>query len=71
MLLTVYTIALTTLLHIGQGAVALSTCVVPHNPGADDTPAIHALLPSCSSNSRILFEKGVTYNIRYVAVTSV
>jgi len=43
---------------------AVTTCSVPHtNNGTDDVPALHALLPRCSSNARILFQQGVTYNI--------
>ncbi|TFK42266.1 pectin lyase-like protein [Crucibulum laeve] len=45
------------------GASAWSTFVVPHTAGTDDTPALLTALPTYSSNSTILFEKGVTYNI--------
>lgn len=45
---------------------AVTTCSVPHTDnGTDDVPALHALLSRCSSNARILFQQGVTYNIRY------
>ncbi|KIK71449.1 glycoside hydrolase family 28 protein [Collybiopsis luxurians FD-317 M1] len=40
-----------------------STFVVPHAPGKDDTPALTAALKKFSTNSTILFEKGITYNI--------
>lgn len=40
-----------------------STFVVPHTAGQDDTPALVAALPQYATNSTILFEEGVTYNI--------
>ncbi|TDL28064.1 pectin lyase-like protein [Rickenella mellea] len=42
---------------------AWSTYVVPHSPGADDTPAFLAGVANHTSNTTILFSKGVTYNI--------
>jgi hypothetical protein len=46
-------------------AHAWKTYVVPHTPGADDTPALMAALKSgnYSTNATILFQKGTTYNI--------
>ena len=43
--------------------VAWSTFTVPHSPGKDDTPAILAALPDFATNSTILFQEGITYNI--------
>lgn len=40
-----------------------TTFTVPHVDNQDDTPALTAALPAHSSNSTILFERGVTYNI--------
>ena len=59
------------LLYLSLGALQLtpvsawSTFVVPHTDGADDTPALAAVLASgnITTNNTILFEKGVTYNI--------
>ncbi|KAF9002751.1 pectin lyase-like protein [Cyathus striatus] len=45
------------------GARAWNTFVVPNSGGQDDTPALLAALPSHSSNTTILFQKGTTYNI--------
>ncbi|CAE6434491.1 unnamed protein product [Rhizoctonia solani] len=39
------------------------TFVVPHTPGKDDSPAVVAAIANYSSNSLILFKKGVTYNL--------
>lgn len=39
------------------------TFVVPHTVGKDDSPAVIAALPKYNSDSRILFKKGVTYNL--------
>jgi hypothetical protein len=39
------------------------TFVVPHVNGKDDSPAVIAALANYSSNSLILFKKGVTYNL--------
>lgn len=39
------------------------TYSVPHIPGQDDTPALSAALPNLATNSTILFQKGITYNI--------
>ncbi|KAF8886440.1 pectin lyase fold/virulence factor [Gymnopilus junonius] len=36
---------------------------VPHSGGQDDTPALLAALPKFSTNSTILFQQGITYNI--------
>jgi len=53
---------------LGYCAVALAatkskTFVVPHTDSADDAVAIRAALGNFTSDSTILFEKGVTYNI--------
>jgi hypothetical protein len=42
---------------------AWNTFTVSHSPGKDDTPAILAALPDFVTNSTILFQEGVTYNI--------
>ncbi|KDN49278.1 hypothetical protein RSAG8_01980, partial [Rhizoctonia solani AG-8 WAC10335] len=39
------------------------TFVVPHLDGKDDSPAVVAALPNYTSDSLILFQKGVTYNL--------
>ncbi|CUA67839.1 hypothetical protein RSOLAG22IIIB_03269 [Rhizoctonia solani] len=39
------------------------TFVVPHVDGQDDSPAVVAALANYSSDSLILFKKGVTYNL--------
>ncbi|KAJ3769399.1 pectin lyase-like protein [Lentinula raphanica] len=40
-----------------------STFVVPHTSSQDDTPALTSTLANFSSNSTIIFQKGITYNI--------
>lgn len=42
---------------------ARKTLVVPHTAGRDDTPALMGVLAHFSSDSTILFKKGITYNI--------
>ncbi|KAG7451868.1 pectin lyase-like protein [Guyanagaster necrorhizus] len=42
---------------------AWNTFVVPHTDGQDDTPGLTGALANFTSNSTILFQKGVTYNI--------
>lgn len=42
--------------------------VVPHTPGADDSPAVIAALANYTANATILFKSGVTYNIWTVRV---
>ena len=42
---------------------AWNTFTVPHSPGKDDTPAILAALPDFATNSTILFQESITYNI--------
>ncbi|KAF7292275.1 Pectin lyase-like protein [Mycena kentingensis (nom. inval.)] len=44
-------------------AHAWYTFVVPHTPGADDTPALLALATAHPSDATLLFSKGTTYNI--------
>ncbi|KAF8079271.1 pectin lyase-like protein [Lyophyllum atratum] len=44
-------------------AAAWNTFVVPHVDGQDDTPGLTAVLANFSTNSTILFQKGITYNI--------
>ncbi|GLB43691.1 putative glycosyl hydrolase 28 family protein [Lyophyllum shimeji] len=44
-------------------ATAWNTFVVPHTDGQDDTPILTAALANYTTNSTILFQKGVTYNI--------
>ncbi|KAJ3862256.1 pectin lyase-like protein [Lentinula novae-zelandiae] len=43
--------------------VSWSTFIVSHTAGQDDTPALTAAMANYSSNSTILFQKGITYNI--------
>ncbi|KAL5535292.1 hypothetical protein ACEPAF_3386 [Sanghuangporus sanghuang] len=52
-----------TLLANSVLAAAWSTFVVPHTGGADDTPGLLAAVANYNTNSTILFEKGITYNI--------
>ncbi|EJD43225.1 hypothetical protein AURDEDRAFT_199571 [Auricularia subglabra TFB-10046 SS5] len=42
---------------------AVSTFVVPHSPGQDDSPSVVAALAKYSANATILFKSGVSYNI--------
>jgi hypothetical protein len=42
---------------------ATKTFVVPHTAGQDDTPGLTAALANFTSDSTILFQNGVTYNI--------
>ncbi|OBZ68553.1 putative exopolygalacturonase C [Grifola frondosa] len=57
--------AVTTILLCALSASGWRTFVVSHADGQDDTPALKTVLSSgnFSSNSTILFEKGVKYNI--------
>ena len=50
------------LVSAATGALAAGTFVVPHQDGIDDTPALKAVLSNYSTNSTILFKKGITYN---------
>ncbi|PPQ69987.1 hypothetical protein CVT26_013275 [Gymnopilus dilepis] len=64
------------ILLAGAGvAHSWSTFVVPHAEGKDDTPALLAALPKFSTNSTILFQQGITYNIftpvKFPALTNV
>ncbi|KIM38231.1 glycoside hydrolase family 28 protein [Hebeloma cylindrosporum] len=54
---------LCTLFAIVRLVGAWSTFTVPHSPGNDDTPALLAALPGFATNSTILFQEGITYNI--------
>ncbi|KAF9257041.1 pectin lyase-like protein [Marasmius fiardii PR-910] len=47
----------------GIHAATWQTFVVPHRDGQDDAPGLNSALANFSSNSTILFQKGVTYNI--------
>jgi hypothetical protein len=53
------------LAHTCVTVFSTTTFVVPHTAGQDDTPALTAALAghSYSSDSTILFQSGVTYNI--------
>ncbi|KAF5313038.1 hypothetical protein D9619_002417 [Psilocybe cf. subviscida] len=51
------------LLAFVQMAFGWNTFTVPHVDGADDTPAFLAALPTYATNSTILFQQGVHYNI--------
>lgn len=46
-----------------QLAYGWNTFTVPHVDGADDTPALLAVLPTYATNSTILFQQGIHYNI--------
>jgi len=49
---------------LATAASAYSTCVVPFGgQGIDDSVAVRALLPNCSSNAEIVFSSCTTYNI--------
>ncbi|KAF4611612.1 hypothetical protein D9613_004513 [Agrocybe pediades] len=48
---------------VSSAASAWKTFTVPHTDGQDDTPALMAALPDYTSDSTILFKKGVNYNI--------
>ena len=54
---------ITVVLFAVQLVAAWTTYVVPHTPGADDTPAVLSGLTAHSTNATILFQKGITYNI--------
>lgn len=49
--------------HLCAVDAAWKTFTVPHVAGGDDTPALVAAVANFSTNSTILFEKGITYNI--------
>lgn len=51
------------LAHACVPVSATKTLVVPHAAGQDDTPGLAAALAAYSSDSTILFQRGVTYNI--------
>lgn len=63
---------------IGVAALALlplvsaysKTFVVPHTAGKDDSPAVVAALANYSSDSLILFKKGITYNLWTVRIST-
>lgn len=42
---------------------AWQTFVVPHTDGKDDSPGLNAALANFTTDSTILFQKGVKYNI--------
>ncbi|KXN83335.1 putative exopolygalacturonase C [Leucoagaricus sp. SymC.cos] len=44
-------------------AFAWKTFTVPHSNGKDDVPALLEALPDFVTNSSIVFQKGITYNI--------
>lgn len=44
-------------------ASAWNTFVVPHADGKDDTPGLNAALANFTTDSTILFQKGVKYNV--------
>jgi hypothetical protein len=51
---------------LAQICVAVSawkTLIVPHTDGQDDTPGLTAALANFTSNSTILFQPNITYNI--------
>lgn len=55
----------TVLLTLCSYVFAWKTFIVPHTASQDDIPALAAALATgnYSSNSTILFQKGITYNI--------
>lgn len=53
----------TSLLAYACLATAVTTFTVPHLAGQDDTPALLEAMKDLSSDSTILFESGITYNI--------
>ena len=63
MLATMKTTSLS-LLALTTAASAYQTCVVPFGgSGVDDSDAVRALLPNCSSDAEIVFASCTTYNI--------
>ncbi|KAF8650280.1 hypothetical protein AX16_005333 [Volvariella volvacea WC 439] len=56
-------LALAILTLFSNHVLAWKTFVVPHVDGQDDTPALLAALPNYANDSKILFKKGITYNI--------
>ena len=57
---------LTSTLSTASLALAWTTYNVPHSGGNDDTPALIAAFaadPALATNTTILFEKGLTYNM--------
>lgn len=64
MLSSLFLRASTAALLLSSLTSAFNTCVVPFGgPGIDDSVAVRALLPNCSSNSQIIFASCITYNI--------
>jgi len=51
------------IIAITSSVSAWKTFTVSHTDGQDDTPALMSALPNYSSDSTIVFKKGVTYNI--------
>ncbi|CAE6425032.1 unnamed protein product [Rhizoctonia solani] len=56
-------IAVATLALLPLVSAYSKTFVVPHVDGKDDSPAVVAALANYSSDSLILFKKGITYNL--------
>ncbi|KAG8764316.1 hypothetical protein FRC12_008200 [Ceratobasidium sp. 428] len=59
----VSSLALSTLALLPLVSAYSKTFVVPHVNGQDDSPAVVAALANYSSDSLILFKKGITYNL--------
>ena len=53
----------TSLLAYACLATAMTTFTVPHVVGQDDTPTLLEAMKNFSSDSAILFQSGITYNI--------
>ena len=50
-------------LAVSALAAASTTFIVPHSDGGDDTPGLLSAIGNYTTDSTILFEKGITYNI--------
>jgi len=56
--------AASAILALSSFASAYKTCVVPFGgSGVDDSDAVRALLPDCSTDAEIVFSSCTTYNI--------
>jgi hypothetical protein len=50
-------------LQVLAANIERNTCTVLHTPGSDDSPNIAAAVANCTSNSTIIFQQGVDYNM--------
>ncbi len=64
--LQLLTLGLALLARVAVARQCIKTCIMPKNttvPGGDDSPGILAAIAACGPHSRLVFQKGVTYNI--------